>query len=88
MRFTIACGVGPSLNVLGKRAMDVTKSLLPYQPTQVITELAAHRAANPDCAIQSVHFFPLGGIISNANRAIEHGGPSARPMKPALKGQT
>ena len=40
IKFAIACGVGPSLKVLQKRAMDVTKLLLPYEPTDVITELA------------------------------------------------
>ncbi|MHA1523599.1 MAG: methylenetetrahydrofolate reductase [Alphaproteobacteria bacterium] len=80
IRFAIACGVGPSLKVLQKRAMDVTKLLLPYEPTQVIAELAAHKAAHPDFNIESVHFFPLGGIRTNANWAIEHGGASTRPI--------
>ncbi len=79
IKFAIACGVGPSLKVLQKRAMDVTKLLLPYEPTQVIAELAAHKAAHPDFNIEHVHFFPLGGIKTNANWAIEHGGASARP---------
>jgi methylenetetrahydrofolate reductase (NADPH) len=79
IKFAVACGVGPSLKVLQKRAMDVTKLLLPYEPTDVITELAAHKAANPDFNITHVHFFPLGGIKTNANWAIEHGGASAVP---------
>ncbi len=79
IRFAIACGVGPSLKVLQKRAMDVTKLLLPYEPTDVIAELAAHKAANPEFNIAQVHFFPLGGIKTNANWAIQHGGASATP---------
>ncbi|SMX44893.1 5,10-methylenetetrahydrofolate reductase [Maliponia aquimaris] len=79
IKFAIACGVGPSLKVLQKRAMDVSKLLLPYEPTEVLTALAAHKAANPDFNIEQVHFFPLGGIKSNAEWAIEHGGASARP---------
>ena len=74
IKFAIACGVGPSLRVLQKRAMDVTKLLLPYEPTDVISALAAHKAANPDFGIQSVHFFPLGGIKTNAAWATDHGG--------------
>ncbi len=81
IKFAIACGVGPSLKVLQKRAMDVSKLLLPYEPTDVLTELAAHKAANPDFNIESVHFFPLGGIKTNANWAIENGGASAQPAK-------
>ena len=79
IKFAIACGVGPSLKVLQKRAMDVTKLLLPYEPMDVLTELAAHKAANPDFNITKVHFFPLGGIKTNANWAITHGGSSAVP---------
>jgi methylenetetrahydrofolate reductase (NADPH) len=79
IKFAIACGVGPSLKVLQKRAMDVTKLLLPYEPTDVLAELAAHKAANPDFNITNVHFFPLGGIKTNATWAIENGGASARP---------
>lgn len=79
IKFAIACGVGPSLKVLQKRAMDVSKLLLPYEPNEVLNELAAHKAANPDFNITHVHFFPLGGIKTNANWAIEHGGASAVP---------
>ncbi|GHF56446.1 methylenetetrahydrofolate reductase [Seohaeicola zhoushanensis] len=79
IKFAIACGVGPSLKVLQKRAMDVTKLLLPYEPTEVIADLAAHKAANPDFNITNVHFFPLGGIKTNATWAIENGGASGRP---------
>ncbi len=75
IKFAIACGVGPSLKVLQKRAMDVSKLLLPYQPTEVIGDLAAHKAANPDFNIASVHFFPLGGIRGNATWATENGAP-------------
>lgn len=81
IKFAIACGVGPSLKVLQKRAMDVTKLLLPYEPTDVLTDLAAHKAANPDFNIEQVHFFPLGGIKTNANWAIANGGTATQPMK-------
>ena len=79
IKFAIACGVGPSLRVLQKRAMDVTKLLLPYEPTDVVTALAAHKAANPDFGIEAVHFFPLGGIKTNANWITENGGASGVP---------
>ena len=79
IKFAIACGVGPSLKVLQKRAMDVTKLLLPYEPIEVLTTLATHKAANPDFNISHVHFFPLGGIKTNANWAIANGGTSAVP---------
>jgi methylenetetrahydrofolate reductase (NADPH) len=79
IKFAIACGVGPSLKVLQKRAMDVTKLVMPYEPDDVVTALAAHKAANPDFAVTHVHFFPLGGIKSNAAWATSRGGASAQP---------
>ncbi len=82
IKFAIACGVGPSLKVLQKRAMDVSKLLLPYEPTDVLTDLANHKAANPEFNIDSVHFFPLGGIKTNANWAIQNGGASTQPVAP------
>ncbi len=83
IKFAIACGVGPSLKVLQKRAMDVSKLLLPYEPTDVVAELAAHKAANPDFNITHVHFFPLGGIKANAQWAIDNGGASTTPANPS-----
>jgi methylenetetrahydrofolate reductase (NADPH) len=79
VRFAIACGVGPSLKVLQKRAKDVTKLLMPFTPNAFIAELAAHKAAHSDFNIEKVHFFPLGGIKTTANWAIENGGSSAAP---------
>ena len=72
IKFAIACGVGASLRVLQKRAMDVTKLLLPYEPAEVVADLAAHKAANPGFNIEQVHFFPLGGIKTSAVWAADH----------------
>ena len=72
LKFAIACGVGPSLRVLQKRAKDVTKLLMPFEPTELVAELAAHKAANPNFGIEAVHFFPLGGITTNATWIADH----------------
>lgn len=79
IKFAIACGVGPSLRVLQKRAMDVTKLLLPYEPTEILSDLAAHKAKTPGFGIEQVHFFPLGGIKTNAQWVTDNGGASGRP---------
>ena len=79
-KFAIACGVGPSLRVLQKRAMDVTKLLLPYEPTEVAGALAAHKAATPGFNIEQVHFFPLGGIKTNAQWVTDNGGAAGLPV--------
>ena len=62
LRYSIECGVGASIKIIQKRAMDLTKLLLPYKPTNIITELATYKADNPSFNIEKVHFFPLGGI--------------------------
>lgn len=77
VKFAIACGVGPSLRVLQKRARDVSKLVLPFEPTEFLGELAAHKAANPDFNITSVHVFPLGGIKAATTWTAEHGAPVA-----------
>ena len=79
IKFAIACGVGPSLKVLQKRAKDVTKLLLPFEPNEILNALADHKAAHPDCLIEKVHFFPLGGIKTNAQWATLNGGASGVP---------
>jgi methylenetetrahydrofolate reductase (NADPH) len=73
IKFAVSCGVGPSLRVLQKRAMDVTKLVLPYEPDEIVSALAAHKAARPDFAISNVHFFPLGGIKTCAEWALSRG---------------
>ncbi|MBN2759855.1 MAG: methylenetetrahydrofolate reductase [Rhodobacteraceae bacterium] len=79
IKFAVACGVGPSLRVLQKRAKDVSKLLLPFEPTELVQQLAAHKAAHPDFAVDKLHFFPLGGIKTNAAWTATHGGAAARP---------
>ncbi|NKX46145.1 methylenetetrahydrofolate reductase [Roseicyclus persicicus] len=79
IKFAIACGVGPSLSVLQKRARDVSKLLLPFEPTEILTALAQAKAAGRGRNIERIHFFPLGGITANATWATEHGGAPAQP---------
>ena len=78
IKFALACGVGPSLRVLQRRAADVTKLMMPFTPESFIAELAAHKASNPDFNIETVHFFPLGGIKKTAEFTDEFG--ATRPL--------
>ncbi|GLQ34423.1 methylenetetrahydrofolate reductase [Amylibacter marinus] len=79
IKFALTCGVGPSLRVLQKRAKDVSKLLLPFKPDKFLTDLAEHRAANQNFLITNVHFFPLGGIKTNAKWAQENAGANGIP---------
>tara|TARA_Y100001970_G_C14219959_1_gene852043 strand:- start:1844 stop:2701 length:858 start_codon:yes stop_codon:yes gene_type:complete len=62
LRYSIECGVGASIKILQKRALDLTKLLLPYKPTNILSELAKYKFNNPEFNIEKVHFFPLGGV--------------------------
>ncbi len=77
IKFAVACGVGPSLRVLQRRAKDVTKLVKPFTPKDFLTELALRKAACPEFAIDRVHFFPLGGIKATAAWTADHGGGQA-----------
>ena len=50
------------MKILTKRAKDITKLLLPYKPTQILSDLANYTAQDSSFYIAQVHFFPLGGI--------------------------
>lgn len=78
IKFAMACGVGPSLRVLQRRAADVTKLVMPFTPEEILSDLARHAAANPDFNITKVHFFPLGGIKKSAEFTNEFG--AAAPL--------
>lgn len=80
MKHAIVCGVGASLRVIEKRAMEMTQLLLPYEPIDVIANLAKHKAENPTCSIQQIHFFPFGGVYTTAEWANSHGGASSEPV--------
>ena len=67
LKYSIECGIGSSMKVLTKRAKDITKLLLPYNPTQILNELAEYKSIDPKLNIEQVHFFPLGGIKKTAD---------------------
>ena len=66
IKFAVACGVGPSLSVLQKRALDFRKLLVPYEPTDFLADIAAYKIRRPDSLIEQIHVFPLGGIQASA----------------------
>lgn len=72
IQFALTCGVGPSIGVLQKRARDVTRLLVPYEPTDVVSALADYTRAHPDTLIEQLHVFPLGGIKTAAQWMNQH----------------
>lgn len=79
LKFAIECGVGASLGVLKKRARDITKLLLPYEPTELLNQLEIERLGQSSFNIEQIHFFPLGGIKTNALWVSNNGGQSGIP---------
>ncbi len=78
IRFAMTCGVGPSLRVLQRRAADLTRLMVPFEPTELLAELAAHKAQNPSFPVERIHFFPLGGIAATTDYT---GAVTARPER-------
>ena len=72
IKYAISCGIGSSMKVLQKRAMDLTKLLLPYEPTDLVAALADYKARKPESLISQLHIFPLGGIQVAADWMNKH----------------
>ncbi len=62
LKFAASCGVGNSIRFLKKRATDLTRMLRPQTPDRLLRDLAAGVADNPNCAIDGLHMYPLGGL--------------------------
>lgn len=71
IKYAVACGVGPSLRVLKRRALDMSKLLLPFEPTEFLEQVAAYKADSPQSLVVKAHFFPLGGFAKAAEWANE-----------------
>ncbi len=67
IKFSLACGVGPSLKVLKRRARDLSKLLIPFEPHDILAQLNNSLASHPNSQIMGIHFFPLGGIQATSN---------------------
>ncbi len=72
IKFALACGVGPSLRMLQRRATDFNKMLQPIEPTGIVRELARYKSRHKGSKISGVHVFPLGGIRAGAEWGRSH----------------
>jgi methylenetetrahydrofolate reductase (NADPH) len=65
LRFGLRCGVGPSLKVLRQQAGGVLKLATSpvHHPDATLVGLAAVMAADPDCLLRGIHFFPFGALV-------------------------
>ena len=60
------------MKVLKKRARDISKLLVPYEPTEVLQQLNDILTSQPDSQIRGIHFFPLGGIKATSKWIMEN----------------
>jgi methylenetetrahydrofolate reductase (NADPH) len=61
-----ACGVGPSMQFLTRRARDLRKLLAVQAPDQLVIDLANYVATHTESKIRGAHIFPLGGFEKSA----------------------
>ncbi len=77
IKYAASCGVGASLKVLQRRALDVGRLMVPYEPTDIIADIVrAERAAGAPL-VEQLHFFPFGGIKACADWARRKSGEAA-----------
>ncbi len=77
----VACGVGPSMTMLKKKATKIHKLMSLTAPDQLVLDLAKHAVTHPDCSIAGVHIYPFGGLERSARwaNAVAQGDFAARP---------
>ena len=66
LNYARLCGVGNSMHVLTRQAGNLFKLASLSYPDALIAALARHRAGDPDCRIERLHFYPFGGLARTA----------------------
>ena len=61
-----ACGIGASMRVLTRQAANIAKLMTTRMPDKITRDLANYQANDPDCGINQVHLYPLGGLKKSA----------------------
>lgn len=64
-----ACGIGPSMRMLTQQARQLSRLLTIQAPCQQVIDLAIYKKENPNCGIDSVHWYPLGSLTKTAQWA-------------------
>ena len=62
IKYSIDCGVGPSLKILENNFSNITELATTYSPVDFLNDLIKKINANKDTNIQNIHFYPFGGI--------------------------
>jgi methylenetetrahydrofolate reductase (NADPH) len=62
IKYSIDCGVGPSLKILENNFSNIAELATTYSPVDFLNDLIQKINANKDANIQNIHFYPFGGI--------------------------
>ena len=62
IKYSIDCGVGPSLKILENNFLNIAELATTYSPVDFLNDLIQKINANKNVNIQNIHFYPFGGI--------------------------
>jgi methylenetetrahydrofolate reductase (NADPH) len=79
LKFALACGVGPSVDVLRKKSGGLLKLATTrlWKPDEVAAGIAQSTLDDPDSLIRGLHIFPFGGVERSAEWLAEIRGAKA-----------
>ena len=60
--YATSCGLGNSIRLLSKQAINITKIATIKTPDKIIVDLADYKVKNPYSKLAKLHFYPFGGI--------------------------
>jgi methylenetetrahydrofolate reductase (NADPH) len=68
LKFALACGIGPSIEVLRKQSGGLLKlaTSRSWKPDEVVSTIAESVARDPASLITGLHVFPFGGLEASA----------------------
>ena len=69
MRFAAFSGVGSALRFAARNSKSVAKLATTAAPDALVVGVAMHMDAEPDCLIEGLHLFPLGGFCATVQWA-------------------
>ncbi len=74
LKFALACGIGPSIEVLRKQSGGLLKlaTTRSWKPDEVVSTIAQSVARDPASLITGLHVFPFGGLEASAEWLAEH----------------
>lgn len=79
LKFALACGIGPSIEVLRKQSGGLLKlaTSRSWRPDAIAAEIARSTVDDPGSLISGLHLFPFGGVEESAGWLAEMRAPQA-----------